>query len=87
MKHYTYTEFHSELPIILEENENEVYSIRIVQEDDNTFDIRIWDEKENEAAEDLEEGHFPEYNIANKRLLEIVRDNKDVVFLRLPDEF
>jgi hypothetical protein len=63
----------------------EICTINIVKEEEDSFDICIWDEIENERREDLEEGYFESYDEADKRLLEIVLENEEITFLRMED--
>jgi len=65
-----------------------VYSIWICEEvqDDGTFDVNVWDEIENERAEELEETHFSTYDEAKNALIQIVMKNPNITFVRLSDQ-
>lgn len=65
-----------------------LYSIWIVYEeqDDNTFDVNVWDEIENERDETLEESHLETFEKAEKALNRIVKENAEITFVRLPNE-
>lgn len=78
-------EFFVELEKALMDVEQAVYSVRIEKEDDGTFDIRIFDERLEEACEDIEEGHFQTIDEAEGRLKSIVKENPEVFFIRVED--
>lgn len=76
-------EFHEELENALTTSSKAVYSARIEKESDETFDIRIWDERLEESCEDIEEGHFPSLSAAESRLDQIIEENSDVLFIKV----
>ena len=78
--------FLKEIHEALESTKGDVFSIKIVKEDDDTFDIRIWDERGNESCEGIEEGYFKTYDTAQKRLTEIIAEHPDATFIRSKDE-
>lgn len=86
MKIYEGPEFHQKLEELLEDGVT-IYSIYILKEDDDTYDLSIWDEVENGRAEDLEEGHsyIESYEEAKKHLQQVVSENPHITFLRLED--
>lgn len=65
-----------------------LYSIWIVHEeqDDETFDVNVWDEIENERDETMEESRFGTLEEAEKALNRFVEENPDITFVRLPNE-
>ena len=86
MKITPHYQFHDEVERLVAQTEKEVYSVHIVKEDDDTFDVRIWDEREQESCEDIEEGRFETYEKAYESLKRIVSEHREVVFLRTNDD-
>lgn len=85
MEVITPEEFHESVEAALK-SDREVFSIKIIKEDNKTYDIRIWNERENESAEEIEEGHFRCYGDAFMRLADIIYENNKAIFIRAQDE-
>ena len=72
------------------ENE-EIYSICSIwvtheEHSDNTFDINVWDEIENERYDELEKSSFTTLEDAKLELNNIVKNNPEITFVKMEDE-
>lgn len=63
-------------------------SIWIVHEkqDDNTFDVNVWDEIKNHREEGLERSRFPKIEQAENALAAIIEENPTITFVRLQNQ-
>lgn len=67
------------------------YTIWITLENDDTtqtysFDVNIYDEDNNERAEDFEVGHISDYYQASSKLQKIIEKHADINFIRISDK-
>ena len=60
-------------------------SEEIDEDNSRTYDVNVWNERENEREESLEEGYFPTYEKAKEALIRIIESNPDISFVWLSD--
>lgn len=63
----------------------EVCSIRIVSEDDGSYDVCAWDERGSVRWDDLEIGRISTYEKALQKMKNLVKENPNIIFLRMHD--